>query len=186
MRALDAALFHFLNNFAGTSRLMDAAGIFVAAYSQYILVLLVLVFLWRPLSERARNRTMVAWGLGAAVVARFVVKPAIVFFTERARPFVLFPDSSVLIAKSLEEYWNSFPSGHAIFFFALSTVLFHFHRKLGIWFFAASIIMGVARIFAGVHWPSDIAGGALLGVFIGIAANKGYDVWQKRRLSKHE
>jgi len=73
-----------------------------------------------------------------------------------------------LISVSAVENLQSFPSGHAIFFFALSTVIYSFNKKLGIFFLAFSTLMSIARIFVGVHWPSDILAGAILGTIIGV------------------
>jgi undecaprenyl-diphosphatase len=38
------------------------------------------------------------------------------------------------------------------------------HKKWGIVFFAGAILMGLARIIAGIHWPVDILVGALIGI----------------------
>jgi len=79
-----------------------------------------------------------------------------------------------LISVSRAENFQSFPSGHAIFFFALSAVAYSFNKKLGIFFLICSIIMGIARIFVGVHWPSDILGGAVLGIMVGAVISRLY------------
>ena len=65
------------------------------------------------------------------------------------------------------------PSGHATFFFALAFAIFYFlkydkrnaaaKRKWNWLFMGGAVIMGVARVFAGVHWPSDILAGAVIG-----------------------
>jgi membrane-associated phospholipid phosphatase len=34
--------------------------------------------------------------------------------------------------------------------------------------------MGIARIFVGVHWPSDILAGAILGIITGVIIDKFY------------
>ncbi|MCX6719619.1 MAG: phosphatase PAP2 family protein, partial [Candidatus Staskawiczbacteria bacterium] len=62
--------------------------------------------------------------------------------------------------------------GHASFYFALSTIVYYYNKKLGIFFYVCSIFIVLSRIFAGVHWPSDILAGAILGVLIGWALNK--------------
>ena len=59
---------------------------------------------------------------------------------------------------------GSFPSGHSAFYFALAFSLFYFNKKWGWWFTVLAFFMGLARIFTGVHYPSDILGGALLGL----------------------
>ncbi len=74
-----------------------------------------------------------------------------------------------LISQSSKE--ASFPSGHATFYFALATIVYFYNKKVGIWFFIVSFFIAVARVFVGVHWPSDILAGALLGILMGYILN---------------
>jgi undecaprenyl-diphosphatase len=168
----DISIFQYINGFAGRSAALDFFGIFLAAYLQYVLGAVLLVLLFWPKKELAKNRLMVTMGLAAALAARWIVKTLIVLAYARPRPFVFLPAAHKLIPNYAFENFQSFPSGHMLFFFALSTVLFAFNKKLGSWFFAASAIMGVARIFAGMHWPSDILIGAMLGVLVGALTYK--------------
>lgn len=58
---------------------------------------------------------------------------------------------------------DSFPSGHATFFAAVSVAVYHYHRNLGALFVLATVLIGLARIIAGVHYPFDILAGFILG-----------------------
>ena len=49
-------------------------------------------------------------------------------------------------------------------FFALATAVWFANRKWGAWYFILATLMGIARIYAGVHWPLDIIGGAAIGI----------------------
>ncbi len=125
---------------------------------------------------------MVIVSLFAACVARWVVKTAILLVYHRPRPFALLQGVHQYISTSPSESFQSFPSGHTIFFFALATSLFMFNKKLGWWFFAAAFVMGVARVMAGIHWPTDILGGAILGILVGWVVYKIYALgYNKRR-----
>ncbi len=100
----------------------------------------------------------------SAGIARGLVKPLITHFYHVARPYVVLSSAHNIIGPQVGEEYQSFPSGHAIFFFALAMAIFMHNRKLGWWFFAGATIMGVARVIGGIHWPSDILGGAVLGI----------------------
>ena len=62
---------------------------------------------------------------------------------------------------------NSFPSDHAVQFFALAFAIWTRHRKLGA-VFAIWSLLGIClpRVYFGYHYPSDILAGAILGVAI--------------------
>ncbi len=59
---------------------------------------------------------------------------------------------------------SSFPSGHASFLFAMAFFVFWYYRRLGWVLIILSALVGAARIYAGVHWPLDILGGACVGI----------------------
>jgi len=60
---------------------------------------------------------------------------------------------------------SAFPSGHTAFFFALTVPLWWRSRWLGaaaaVWI---SLTICLPLLYRGDHWPSDIAGGAAIGV----------------------
>jgi undecaprenyl-diphosphatase len=72
--------------------------------------------------------------------------------------------------KLFNESGYSFPSAHATFFFALSIIVYKENKTSGIVFLILSSIMGMARVAAGVHYPFDILGGAIMGIIIGLAS----------------
>ncbi|HXR11609.1 MAG TPA: phosphatase PAP2 family protein [Gaiellaceae bacterium] len=58
----------------------------------------------------------------------------------------------------------SFPSGHTTVAFACATVLSALAPRAAPAFFALALAIGYSRLYVGVHWPLDVAGGAVLGV----------------------
>jgi undecaprenyl-diphosphatase len=58
----------------------------------------------------------------------------------------------------------SFPSGHTIFMFALATGVWRINKRFGWWLYALGLLIGAARVAGGVHYPSDIVGGIVLGI----------------------
>jgi undecaprenyl-diphosphatase len=63
----------------------------------------------------------------------------------------------------------SFPSGHTTSAFAAATALSRIDRKLTIPAFALAKLIGVGRPYLGMHYPSDVLAGAVLGWAIGRA-----------------
>ncbi len=161
---LNTLLFQKINSFAGQYVWLDKLGVFFADYAGYVLVaILVLVFIFK---SAKLSRFMVLVALISAGISRGIITTAIRFFYHHPRPF------DVLTVKQLiSESDYSFPSGHAAFYFALSTGVYFYNKKLGAIFFAVSVLMGIARIFAGVHWPADILGGALIGIVTALLVN---------------
>lgn len=164
--SFDFCLFQKLNQFAGISSHLDKVAIFFAEYLQYFVVFCLLLFL---VKNFRRNLRMVIFASAAAIFSRFIITEIIRYFFPRIRPFV---ENSVnlLIGHSATE--SSFPSGHAAFFFALSMVVYFYNKKAGIFFFIASFFISISRIIVGIHWPSDILAGVLVGIFSGWLVNK--------------
>jgi undecaprenyl-diphosphatase len=58
---------------------------------------------------------------------------------------------------------QSFPSGHAATAFAAATVLAALVPRAAVAFFLLAAAIGYSRLYAGVHWPLDVLGGAVIG-----------------------
>jgi undecaprenyl-diphosphatase len=61
---------------------------------------------------------------------------------------------------------GSFPSGHALFYFALSYVIYAYNKKLGTAFYIFSLLIVFSRVYVGIHWPADILAGAIIGTLV--------------------
>ncbi|WP_052334575.1 phosphatase PAP2 family protein [Methanobrevibacter wolinii] len=82
---------------------------------------------------------------------------------QRLRPLI----TENFINKLVIEKGYSFPSEHTLFAFLIATILSYKYPKYApIWFILA-IIMGIARVYEGVHYPSDVICGGLIGIIIG-------------------
>jgi len=60
------------------------------------------------------------------------------------------------------------PSHHMVFMMSISVMVYLFNKKLSLVLIALSVISGIARISAGIHFPSDVLAGALLGSVLAI------------------
>ncbi len=163
---MDFYLFEQINQFAGKWTCLDNLGIFMAEYSGYFLILLLLNFLF--LKNKKKYSTMILEAFFSAILARLVITNIIRTIYYRPRPFIEH-QVNLLLEHSAE---GSFPSGHAAFFFALSAIVYFFNKKAGIFFLIISFLMGIARVFVGIHYPRDILAGIFVGVFSAWLVNK--------------
>ena len=162
--ALDHYIFQLINGFVFRWVWLDMVGIYLAQYFIYLMVVILLLFLLKF----KKNWKMVLIALTSGLVARFLLTGLIRLLEPRVRPFNI-ADVNLLINRVNEQ---SFPSGHASFAFGLATVVYLYNKKWGIVFFVLAILISIARIFAGVHWPADILAGAAVGIFSGWLVNK--------------
>lgn len=84
----------------------------------------------------------------------------------RSRPFAALGNNIQALIE-MDFVSKSFPSDHAAVAMSLALVTFLWSPRVGIWFVVLAILIGVARFFAGVHYPSDIIVGLAIGGFIG-------------------
>lgn len=97
----------------------------------------------------------------------------------RPRPFMEFaPGPELLIPPP--SGW-SFPSGHSCSSFAAATTIFMKDKRWGAAAFLLAGLIAFSRVFLFVHWPSDVAAGAVLGVLCAIVTRLVYKVMMKRR-----
>lgn len=161
MYQIDLTIFRWLNSWAGINEFLDWNIIFRAQYLLYAMIAAVFLFY-----AFDRNQHRVKWAVihafAAGVLSRFVFAEIIRFFYDRPRPFEVLDGVSLLIT---HETGSAFPSGHASFSFALAMAIYYYYPKTSILFFLGALAMGAGRISAGVHWPSDILGGMIVGIF---------------------
>lgn len=92
---------------------------------------------------------------------------------QRPRPFHLDTGITLLI-QNPGEY--SFPSGHTMHSFAAATVIFLHNRKAGAAALVLAAMIAFSRMYLFVHFPTDILGGAIIGV---LAALTVYHLYYK-------
>jgi undecaprenyl-diphosphatase len=97
----------------------------------------------------------------------YAVQSAIIyglkFLIQRQRPF-LFLEMAYKFSKGPGEILDpSFPSAHAAFSFMMATLLAHRFTRYRIVFYIAAGFIAWTRIYLGLHYPTDVMAGALLG-----------------------
>ena len=130
-----------------------------------LFIALTLVLLILPKTRQCGKCMTIAMATGF-LMCNLILKNAI----GRIRPYEIaqFP----IIVAELSDY--SFPSGHTTFSFLIATVLLAFYKKWGIFAFITAFLIGFSRLYLYVHYPTDVAAGALLGILIGLSAVKIY------------
>lgn len=88
----------------------------------------------------------------------------------RLRPYLAHPDLTTAIGHLNTSV--SFPSSHMSALTAVSTILASFYKKTWPFAILAVLIMGFSRIHNGMHYPTDVIGGAILGILYAIIATK--------------
>ncbi|MAF79703.1 hypothetical protein CL629_01340 [bacterium] len=155
---MDLSLFEFFYSFAHRSPFWDGFIVFFASYVPYLLGIGILFFVYRISSSWKNGLYLISVFALTAILSRGILAELIGFFSQKPRPSVFLDIAPLFLKEGF-----SFPSGHAAFFFALSFFAFIVYRKWGIVFLGISILIGIARIIAGVHFPVDILGGIVVG-----------------------
>ena len=103
---------------------------------------------------------------------------------KRDRPFVTYPE----ITKHTHGGSYSMPSGHTSICFASATAVSLIYPK---WYVIAPMytwasLVGYSRMYLGVHYPSDVLAGALVGSGSAIGTHYLFNYLKKRVAQKHE
>ena len=127
--------------------------------------ILILLFIWKEIKERdALWALLLASGI-TLILSELALKHLIA----RLRPEFSIPGAIVVFDKTQS---FSFPSGHATIAFAAAYILASYHRKFAKWYYLFAALISFSRIYLGKHYPSDVLGGGVLGIGIGIASMK--------------
>jgi undecaprenyl-diphosphatase len=180
MSNFDLYLFQKIHQLWISEPWLDVPMWFSAKFLMYFLVGTFLLWsLFTKDKEKRRERLKISIiALAAAIISRFFFTEIIRLALPRPRPFAFLDFYPLITEPGLAS--NSFPSGHAAFFFAFAMVVFLYFRKTGLIFFLAGLLIGFARIYVGVHWPSDVIFGTSLGILVGFTT---YLLASKQKIS---
>lgn len=164
---MDYRIAHLFDRFsAAHDWFEDALGAYVGA-SEIIfgLALLVLFFALPACMGTAGRRAAVA--AGAAFVIAIVIAHFLSLWIDRPRPFVAHPDTiRAFLPHAVDP---GMPSDHATATFAIATAVILRLRGPGLVLLVLAVLVSAGRVFLGLHYPSDVLVGALLGAGTALA-----------------
>lgn len=164
-----------LNGLSGHVAVLDRLMI-VTARDVVFLAAVVLLGLWfwpAGGAGRALNQRVAAVA-ALAVLLALGVGSALGRLHQEARPFVSDSATRLLVPHAAD---NGFPSDHAVLSFALAGAIVWWRRLVGGVVLAAAVLVGIARVYVGVHWPSEIVAGAAIGFAAGMLAARTVPWW---------
>jgi undecaprenyl-diphosphatase len=173
LEAIDLSLFHLVNDWCGNWAL-DRVAAFEQGNKFFKGGLMMIAYCWfwfaRDEERRAANRRVIVAAILGTLVALAVNRAMATALPFRIRPMyapgIGFHPPSIDIDADLEA-WSSFPSDTATYFFALAFGLWYLSRPLGAAFLAYTLVWAcLPRIYLGIHYPSDILVGGLLGIVV--------------------
>lgn len=157
MIAVSTQLFFILYEFLEKFPKMEGIVYFSAEYLPIVVTCLVITFVFTQMNFKIAMRAII-FSVGVPFLFTYILK----YFLDSPRPFMRFSEVSPLF---FHGGLDSFPSGHATFFSSLfvTILLMKFPRSIVITVGVSAVIIGIARIIAGVHFPIDILAGFIVG-----------------------
>lgn len=155
-------MFHAINAGVATHDPLEDPVSFLAGpvVTLFAVAVFALWLLARPYAADLKWKLACASALAAAGLA-MLVNRLIADGWDRTRPAAAHPGSVHLLSPPSHD--PSFPSDHAAAAFAIAFAVLAFSRRGGYVFLAVATLIGLSRIALGMHYPSDVIAGALVG-----------------------
>lgn len=163
--SIDHSVFFFFNHTLANPVFDAVVRVLIRIPGQLAIVLIGVIGLFAGTKYIKRTALIL---LSAVAVAKFAYG-SIKLVVKRPRPFLVL-DNVRLLLGTHKGY--SFPSGHATISFCLATVIAMCYPKVRYPIFIAAVLVAISRPYVGVHYPSDILTGSLLGIFIGYVVTR--------------
>ena len=160
LHSIDVGLFHWVNP-AMSNPVLDVAMPFCSGNPWFgpILLLACIGLVWKG---GARGRLCVLMLVLAVVLGDTFICRTLKELVHRPRPFWDIPDAHVPASIGRSDS-GSMPSSHAANWFAATLVMFIYYRRSLRFMLPAAALVAFSRVYNGVHYPSDVLVGAILG-----------------------
>ena len=164
---IDLSIFYFVNHTLSNS-LFDKFFPFITDVKNWFIAYIIL-FLILIIKGGKLGRISAVMTIFLITVTDQLSSSLLKNLIGRIRPCNDLPDVNILAGCTGS---FSFPSSHAVNNFAAAVFFTILFPKFKWAFFTVAILLALSRVYVGVHYPSDIIGGALIGSAVGFAFAK--------------
>ncbi len=172
-------LFTIIHGWSGIDPTFDKIIVFCAVHLWWVLVVALVLFygIFKRSARGLAELLVILFSALLSDLAAVILKPIVA----SPRPFEAIKDLPVLLH---DVSTKAFPSGHTAFVFGLAVALLLYDWFIGVAAIIGALIVGLARVAAGVHWPIDIAGGIIVGALAAIIVHALASIFLRDRFSE--
>lgn len=145
---------------------------FISDTTTLVSITMALLVIIAAIVKRSKSLRLHFFKLVTVLILVLFVTQGLKTLIDRDRPFTTYPN----IEKLSSGGDSSFPSGHTMEAFAMATVLslLFSRRKIIIAVFIWAVLVAYSRMALGVHYPSDVLAGNLIGILIGWVVHRSF------------
>jgi undecaprenyl-diphosphatase len=168
---MDLKVLYFVNGFAGSFPFFDQVVMFISDNSLFKGSIFAIIFwlLWFNRENKKVYRPKILLGLFSTFVTMLIARILVNTLPFRLRPIHHEGFMGLNFVDGFDpgpaRDMSSLPSDHAAMFFAMAAAIYFINKKYGIFALVYTLfIIALPRIYLGLHFPSDILAGGLLGI----------------------